>query len=281
MRRVVALALLAGFGAVLAIGTLWPQHDIHAVDLLHRHAAPSVTHWLGTDHLGRDLFARLARGGWNALLATAIAACTALIGGVVLGLAAAFGTGGVRFACLRLADLTLILPQFVIAVLVIAVAGFSAWSVGLALGIGGIGTYAIMTQGLADGVLRERFILAAEAAGGSRLHVIRQHIFPALLPQLRTYVAAEAGHGIVHYAALAFLGLGADTGRPDWGSMLFEYRLYLFDNPGLLLWPGIAICVLVSAIHFAFEPRPTSTMQVGLFQGRWKPMGSARKALMR
>ena len=71
---------------------------------------------------------------------------------------------------------------------------------------------------------------------------------------LRTYLASHAGQIVMQYAALAFLGFGADSGAPDWGAMLYEYRFHLFDDPALVLWPGLAILFFVLGLYLTLEP---------------------------
>lgn len=235
-------------------GSLWPPHDIHAIDLAQRHASPGSLFWLGSDHLGRDLFSRVALGGWNAWLVMLIAALIAAPGGSALGLLTAIAPPALQRLLLRGIEFSLVLPQLVLALIVIAAFGFSTLSVGLALGIGGLGHYASMSHTLAQGVLREQFISAARLDACSAPRVVWRHVWPHLQQPLRTWFAADAGQSLVQYAALAFLGLGADSGQPDWGSMLFEYRLYLFDNPALLLWPALAISISVLALHALAEP---------------------------
>lgn len=256
MRRLIGLACVFVVAAMSLGGALLATHDIHAIDLAHRHAPPDAIHWLGTDHLGRDLFARLAVGGWRAMSATALAAMIATAGGLALGLFAAFAPAPLRFLALRICDLAAIMPELVIAILVAAVAGFSPWSIAVGLGIGGAGSAAIMVHGLAVAALREPYVKAAEAMGAPAAGIAWRHVLPAVMPPVATSLAGHVGHIVLNYAALAFLGLGADSGTPDWGAMLFEYRFFLFDHPGLVLWPGLALLLFVGGLHFAIEPEP-------------------------
>ncbi len=259
MRRLIGLFAVAAVAVLSTGGVLIAGHDLHAVDLAHRHAGPGAEHWLGTDHLGRDIFARLAAGGGRAMAATGLAAAIALAGGLALGLFAAFAPPAARFLALRTADLAAIMPELVIAILVAAALGFSPWSIALGLGIAGTGSTAIMVHGLATAAFREPYVKAAEALGTGPFGIAWRHVLPAVLPPVTTNLAGHVGHITMNYAALAFLGLGADSGAPDWGSMLFEYRFFLFDHPALVLWPALALLLFVGGLHCLIEPDSGST----------------------
>ncbi|MFM1856831.1 MAG: hypothetical protein RLZ83_2140 [Pseudomonadota bacterium] len=257
MRRLIAALCLLPILLLCAVGALGTA-DVHAVDLSLRHASPSSRHWLGTDHLGRDVFARLAEGGWRAISVMLIAAVMTLGGALVLGLAATLAVAPLRLLAQRVAEMLALLPDLVIAILVVAVIGPSPLAVALGLGLAGIGPAALLVQGLARQTLRETFVAASYALGATSSGVARRHVLPAVLPALLTHLASHIGHIVLSYSAIAFLGLGADSGAPDWGAMLFEYRAHLFDAPSLLVWPCAALMLLNSGIHLLIEPRDTS-----------------------
>ncbi|MGO4840083.1 hypothetical protein AB4144_48335, partial [Rhizobiaceae sp. 2RAB30] len=71
------------------------------------------------------------------------------------------------------------------------------------------------------------------------------------------YVGSQAGLAVVAYASLAFIGLGGDPSKPDWGSMLYEYRMFISDNPGLMIWPGLAIAATAGLLSLLFDPGET------------------------
>lgn len=239
-----ALAVVAGACAV------WQPHAPDAIDMLARHTGPSAAHWLGTDHLGRDVAARLMAGMAHTFLAVAIVAAMCLGLGLAAGLAAAMAGGFVRASLLRLAEFAAVVPTLVVAIAIVSLAGFDTVTAGIALGLGAWGPYALLADGLARRALAEPYVLSARALGASRSRILRHHVLPAVLDTQLAYLGAKLGRVAIAYAALAFLGLGADASRPDWGAMLFEYRLYMFDRPALMLWPGFAIvlsCVLLRA----------------------------------
>ena len=250
-----AVLLVAALAALVLAGSgLLVPHDIHAVDIAHRLAPPSASHPLGTDHLGRDVLARLRTGGVNLAIAASIAAAVALGAGGTLGLVAALAGGWPRAAIRRLADIVQILPHIVVAALVAAVFGLTPAVAGLALGVIGAGTYALLIERVADGALRAPHVLAARAVGATRFFVARRHVLPRIGPAIGAYAGADLGSVAGHYAALTFIGLGADSGTPDWGAMIYEYRLYAFDRPLLVLAPIAALTLAIAVLHLALDP---------------------------
>lgn len=102
-------------------------------------------------------------------------------------------------------------------------------------------------------VLREPYWLAVQALGVSPMRGLYRHILPAILPQASARLGSAAGRIIVSYSALAFIGLGADTSASDWGSMIWQYRLYLFEAPRLVIAPTCAIG-LFGGLHLLADP---------------------------
>ncbi len=239
---------------LLAGGALWQPHDPDEIALQSRHADPQPAHPLGTDHLGRDLLSRLMVGGGHTLLVVAIVGASNLILGTAVGLAAAAQGGWPRQALLRSADFVIVMPQLVVALALTAVLGLTPLTAGIALGLTGWGPYAVLVYGLARRIHAMPYMQAAEALAVPALPRALRHVLPNTVPALLTYFASDAGRVVVNYAALAFLGLGADTSRPDWGAMLFEYRAFIFEYPGLMIWPGLFTVATALVLHLAVEP---------------------------
>jgi len=254
MRRLITSLCLA-IVVALALAGAFGTGDPHAIQLDQRHAQASLAYWLGADHLGRDVFARLVEGGWRALSAALVAATLALVGGLVLGLLTALSPGVLGFLATRLADLLALIPEIVIAILVVAVLGPSVFSMALSLGLAAMGNTALLVHGLTRQAQREGYVASSFALGAGRLHIARWHLLPAVLPPLLTYLAGHIGHLVLGYSALAFLGLGADSGTPDWGSMIFEYRSYWFEDPMLVLLPAMALLLFSAAMNLLVEPQ--------------------------
>ena len=269
MNRRLAWTLLLALAVVFVVAGQWQPHNVDAVDLANRHASPSIHHILGTDHLGRDVFSRLMVGASNTLIVLLTIGLVAGGMGLLVGTLAAVAPVNVERLLLRLADLSIVVPSLVLALFLTALIGLTPLTAGIALGLGAWGNYAILTHGLAKAVQARPYYAAAEALGTPPVGRIGRHLVPNILTGVLTYMASDAGRHVTGYAALAFIGLGADTSRPDWGAMLFEYRAFMFDNPALMLWPGLAIFAVVLLFHLALEPdarRPGRGPQ----GGRWR-----------
>lgn len=245
------LWLVPVIGAAALAAALWQPHDPEAIALASRHASPSVRHLLGTDHLGRDLLSRLMLGGARTMQVVALVASSWVAIGTLVGLAAAARRGALAAVLLRLAEFFAVMPSLLAAIVVTSLLGFGPATTGLALGLAGWGPFALLSYGLARRGLGEPYVLAARALGGTSIGLLRRHVWPVMWETQLSYLGTKLGRVAIAYAALAFLGLGADAGRADWGAMMFEYRLFALDHPMLMVWPGTALMMLCVALRFA------------------------------
>lgn len=208
---------------------------------------------MGTDMLGRDVAGRVASGFWRSLAVVAVMLASAVPLGIVLGLAIASGSPVPARAIGALARAGVAIPGFVLALAATAAFGLTPLTAGLAIGLACAAQYALATASLARSVLGEPYARAAVALGATRTRIAGLHVLPALAPVLRRHVASDAARAVAAYAGLAFIGLGADVGRPDWGAMVWEYRGALFEAPWLLAGPVLATAALATALHLALD----------------------------
>jgi peptide/nickel transport system permease protein len=241
-------------GAALALAGLWQPHDPFAVDIARAHLGPALSHPLGTDHLGRDMLSRLMQGAGHTLVVLAVVGAVSFALGIAAGAGAAALGGLAEALLLRAAEFLVVMPSLVVALAATALWGLNPATAGIALGVAGAGPYALVAHGLAKRLLAMPFVRAAEALGAGPFRIAFAHVLPNVAAAMRAYLASDAGRNVVHYAALAFLGLGADATSPDWGAMLFEYRLFILDRPWLMLLPGLAIAATALALNLLIEP---------------------------
>ncbi|GAB5447708.1 ABC transporter permease [Gymnodinialimonas sp.] len=255
MSRVFVIAALVA----IAIGTLFAlmggPGDPHAVDLTNRLAGPSTAHPLGTDHLGRNLATRVIWGAVPSLVAIAIV----LAGGIGLGVLAggliALGPTNTRYALSWLAETALALPTLVTALVLSAAFGASIWTVAMALLVTSWAPYALTIAALFDRIRGEAYWQASEALGVTLSSAVRRHMLPNAWPAIGALAGADAGRAVIVVASLGFIGLSADTGRPEWGAMIYEYRIFLFTEPRLVLAPVVACAVVSLGLHVVLDQR--------------------------
>lgn len=253
MSRVPAALVVAAI-VVAALAIASRTLDPHAIDLSARLAGPDARHLLGTDHLGRDLLARLSIGAGRTVIVLAIVLAACVSAGIAIGLAAAIATGATEMFLLRLMQTAAALPRLVIALAVTSFTGLGLLSAGLAIALTGWARYALVAHGLAREVMGREHWRAAVALGAHPFRAGIRHILPVIIRPMRAFAGADGARIVVTFSSLAFLGLGADTGNPDWGAMIWEYRLFLFDAPRLPLAPLVAIVGVALALQLLFEP---------------------------
>lgn len=250
MRRGLVLHIILALTCMVGVA-LGMQHDPHAVDLSNKLASPSTVHLLGTDHLGRDLASRLAWGALPSLAAIALV----LTGGLGLGLLAggimALGPRALRIPVQWLAETALAVPTLVTALVLSTLFGAGITTVAAALVATSWAPYALSIAALCDRVRGEPYWLASQSLGTSLPTAMLKHMLPNIWPAIGALAGTDAGRAIILVSSFGFMGLSADTGRPEWGAMINEYRMFLFSEPRLILAPILA-CTFVGILLHAF-----------------------------
>jgi peptide/nickel transport system permease protein len=216
---------------------------------LEPHAAllsPRLAHPLGTDDLGRDMLAALLQGGRTSLTVAAIATVLALSIGLLAGLVAGSGPPLLDEALMRGAEITASLPALLLAVLVAALFGGSAWNLALLLGLTRWPVVARIVRMEVRSLLGREFLRAAWALGASPVHVARRHLLPHLANPVLAAAGIVFGGAVVAEAALAFVGLGDPT-VTSWGQMVAAGFAVLGLGWWVWLWPA-AMLVMVSGL---------------------------------
>ncbi|MBA2497870.1 MAG: ABC transporter permease [Acidimicrobiia bacterium] len=235
----IGLALIVLLAAAAAFAPLLTPHDPLAQDVLNKHAPPSTQHLLGTDQLGRDELTRLLYGG-RATLLTALALGTAVLAiGLVAGTVAGFMGGLVDAALMRIVDVLLAFPNFLLVLVVVGALGPGLFNLGVAVVIAGWVGYARVVRGLVLSARERPHVEAARSLGFGPWRLATRHVLPSVIGPVIVLWTVRTGQLLLALAALSFLGLGVQPPTAEWGAMLDSARESLAVNPSLMIWPGV------------------------------------------
>ncbi|HEV8437398.1 MAG TPA: ABC transporter permease [Methylomirabilota bacterium] len=211
--------------------------------------AQGRVHLLGTDHLGRDILARIIYGSRVALLVGLSAVLISGLLGMTIGLVAGYFGGRVDDFFMRLADIQLAFPFILLAIAVIGVLGPSLRNIIIVIGVSSWVVYARVVRGEVLSIREREFVQAAIALGSRDGRILRRHVLPNAFTPWLVVATLDMARVIVIESALSFLGLGVQPPTPTWGGMLADGRVYLSTAWWLATFPGLAILVTVLGIN--------------------------------
>jgi peptide/nickel transport system permease protein len=210
--------------------------------------APSAEHLLGTDSLGRDLFARIVHGAVHSLSGALAAVGVGLVVGTALGLVAGSVRSRTDAVLMRFVDVLLSIPTLLLSLSIIIILGFGTLNAAIAVGATAIAGFARLMRSEVVRVRNSEFVEAAFGSGGTFGKVLWRHILPNSLTSVIAYTAVQFGWAILQISTLGFLGYGAPPPTPEWGLLIAEGRNYLATAWWLTAAPGlIVIAVVLSA----------------------------------
>jgi peptide/nickel transport system permease protein len=222
-------------------------------DLLETLAMPSAHHWLGTDSLGRDTFARLLYGGQVSLTVALGSVGFGIVVGGALGMIAGYFGALADRIIMGVMTVLLCFPALILAIALIASLGPNVANVTLAIGIIFVPAFARITRANTLSLRSREFVLAAEALGAKLPRILLREILPNLMPALLSYAVVMLGVAILAEAALGFLGLSVRPPQPSWGGMIASERVNLADAPQAVFIPAAFLFVTVLAINLLGE----------------------------
>lgn len=248
---VFGLVLFAVMAIIALTAGLYIDYD---EDVVYQHISeayqsPSSEHILGTDSLGRDLFARIIYGARISLFVGLGTVIGSLILGSIIGAAAAYYGGSVDNILMRIMDVLLAIPNTLFAICIIAAFGLGMTKMILALMIAGIPRFSRIVRSAVMGVKGEEYIEAAKACGTSDSRIIMRHIIPNAMGAIIVQTTTQVARTILTISSLSFVGLGISPPTPEWGSMLAEARPILRQHPYLVILPGIAIMLTTLSLY--------------------------------
>jgi peptide/nickel transport system permease protein len=249
-RNFVIGAVLTGLVIVAAfLSTVWTPHSATDLAIRSRLQFPSLEHWLGTDHFGRDILSMIMVGAQNSLIVGIVAVGIGVILGVGLGLWAAARRGWTEELIMRFSDFTFAFPAVLSAIMITALLGPGAVNSILAIGIYNIPVFARISRGAANAIWSREYIMAAKAAGKGRFRITIEHVLPNITSVIVVQATISFAIAILAEAALSYLGIGTQPPEPSWGRMLNDAQTYATVKPYLAIFPGAAIFLAVLGLN--------------------------------
>ena len=256
------LVLLVGLLVLALAAPLLTAHNPERQSLSEALRPLSPAHPLGTDHLGRDMLARLLYGGRLSLLIGFLAVRLGVVIGVPLGAISGFQGGLTDLVIQRFADILLSFPGFLLALSLVAILGVGLQNVIISVGISAVPSFIRLVRGSVLSIREQVYVQAAHAIGQRQAVIIFRHVLPNAMAPVIVQATLSLGFAILVAAGLGFLGLGVQPPTPEWGTMLGEGRQYIFRAPGLTMYPGLVIFLAVLGFNLfgdglrdALDPR--------------------------
>lgn len=238
--------------AIIMVAILAPwlaPHDPLEANIFSSLKPPSEEYPLGTDKLGRDLLSRILYGTRISVVMALSMVAGVCVVGTLLGALAGFLGGKVDAVIMRISDITISFPSMILAIAVAGMLGPSMFNTVLALSIVSWTKYARISRSLTLKVIKSDYIMAAVVTGSKKFYILRRYILPNVMPTMVVTAAMDIGTTMLELAGLSFLGFGAQPPTPEWGVMLNEGCMYLQTAPWLMIYPGLAILIVVSAFN--------------------------------
>ncbi|CDO30229.1 ABC transporter permease [Mycolicibacterium vulneris] len=242
-------------GAILILVAAWAiapglftSRDPLNGNRLDKFQPPSLAHWFGTDHLGRDVLTRVIYGTSHTILTAGLAVTVGLVLGSVVGIIAGVAGPFADAVGMRFSDVLLALPGFLVSVWIVTAYGAGPLSVGIGVGIGSIAIFARVFRAEVMRVRALDYVEAAFLSGEGRWSVIRRHIVPNAVGAVVALAVIDLSAAILAISALGYLGYSAPPPTPEWGLLVAEGRSYLATAWWLTSLPGAVILVVIVAL---------------------------------
>lgn len=256
------LWVLGGVALVVLLAPLAAPYAPDAIDLANRRAGPSLSHWFGTDDLGRDAFSRALFGGRVSMAIGLLSAVVAVAMGVTAGAVAAYAGGWADSVLMRVTDAMLAVPRLLL--LMVAAAALQPSIPALVVLVGAVGWMetARVTRTSVRGLLGAEFVAAARAAGAGHLRLLTRHLLANASGAIRTAAVLAVARAVLVESALSFFGVGVQPPDASWGTLIADGARVMALFPWLVIFPGLALSLTLLAFNFlgdglrdALDPR--------------------------
>jgi peptide/nickel transport system permease protein len=243
---IITVVLLAVLAPVVAP---YPGHAGKFTDFGNALKPPSLTHPLGTDHVGRDILSRILFGYRLSLTMVGVVLGFGVPAGVLLGIVAGYYGDWIETIIMRVTDTALALPPLVMALAITSALQPTLWNAMLAIAALWWTWHTRLVHGIVSSERNEEYVQAAELAGASSRHIMFREILPNCLSPILVKVTLDAGFVILLGAGLSFIGVGVQPPRPGLGTMVSQGTGYLPNSWWFAVFPGLAIFILVMGFN--------------------------------
>ena len=248
-KRIVMIAV-AVFLVLLIIGPWIAPQDPNLTATADKLQGPSTAHWLGTDDLGRDVFSRILTGGLTTVGLSAMALGISILIGVPLGLLSGYLGGRTDWALMRIVDIFLALPEYIVAMIITGLMGQGFGNLLLAILIIKWVGYTRLARSVVMQEKAKDYLMVSTISGASTLSIMRRHLLPHIVGPVMALATVDIGKVILLVASLSYLGLGVQLPSAEWGAMLNEAQMFFTQAPHLMVAPGLAIFLVVCAANW-------------------------------
>ena len=247
-----ALICLIIITTIVILGILAPYiapYDPNKVRIVRKYASMSSQHWLGCDHLGRDILSRLLYGIRSTLFLSLLTMSITIVVGSLIGLISGYQRGKLDECIMRLCDIMLSFPSQVMILAIVGVLGVGIENVIIANIVVKWAWYSRMIRSSVIKYSRKNYILFSRAIGAPHSFIICRHLLPNVMSELVVLATLDTGWVILNISALSFIGLGVQAPTAEWGLMLSEAKNVMTQHPMQMVFPGIAILIVVAAFN--------------------------------
>ncbi len=211
---------------------------------------PSFDHFLGTDAIARDTFARIVHGAWVSLIVSGVSAVFGIVVGGFLGSLVGFVRGRTETLVMAAIDVILAFPALILLLALVSVFEVRSLTlISLVIGVLSIPAYTRVARANSLAVSNREFVMAAQAIGTRRRDILFREIIPNVLPTLLAYAMVAAAFVVVVEGSLSFLGLSVQLPQSTWGNMINQARRDIKTNVAQVLWPSLALTMTVLALN--------------------------------
>ncbi len=230
---------------IITAGVFLSPYDPNAMDAASKFADPSLSHLLGCDNFGRDLFARLSVGGATTLLVAVGTVFIGVVAGTVIGALTGYYGGAVDEILMRFNDAVLAFPSILLALVFISVFGSGTWKVIISLGIVFIPSFARIVRSEFMRCKNLDYVRSARLMGAGDARIMFVHILPNTLPVILSSTVIGFNNAVLAEASMSFLGIGVQPPDSSLGRMLSDAQAFLFSEPSYAIYTGLTIALIV------------------------------------